>query len=68
MRVTSTQKLLMTLARGVLEEQWSKCFNGVGPRKRDGQAWWEWWRTLNPSTLEAEAGGFLSLRPAWYTA
>jgi hypothetical protein len=22
---------------------------------------------FNPSTWEAEAGGFLSLRPAWYT-
>jgi hypothetical protein len=24
-------------------------------------------RTFNPSTWEAEAGGFLSLRPAWST-
>jgi hypothetical protein len=24
-------------------------------------------RTFNPSTLEAEAGGFLSSRPAWST-
>jgi hypothetical protein len=29
----------------------------------------QWWRThaFNPSTWEAEAGGFLSLRPAWST-
>ena len=24
-----------------------------------------WWHTFNPSTGKAEAGGSLSLRPAW---
>jgi hypothetical protein len=26
-----------------------------------------WWHSFNPSTWEAEAGRFLSLRPAWST-
>jgi hypothetical protein len=28
---------------------------------------WAWWHAFNPSTWEAEAGRFLSLRSAWST-
>jgi hypothetical protein len=44
--------------------------NDVGDRSLDNedQGWWQWLaHAFNPSTREAEAGGFLSSRPAWST-
>jgi hypothetical protein len=35
--------------------------------KREGKGWVVAAHTFNPSTWEAEAGGFRSLRPAWST-
>jgi hypothetical protein len=31
------------------------------------RAWWHTAHAFDPSTQEAEAGGFLSLKPAWST-
>jgi hypothetical protein len=36
-------------------------------KKKEKEGWVMVAHTFNPSTWEAEAGGFLSLRPAWYT-
>jgi hypothetical protein len=46
---------------------WRMVSNQNNPEKKNKLGWAVVVHTFNPSTWEAEAGRYLSLRPAWST-